>query len=47
MEERKEAKKAEGVIPYVDCILTGRVTERTENMRVEEGGRTYSTRVSP
>ena len=31
----------------VDGILTGRVTERTENMRVEEGGRTYSTRVSP
>ena len=28
----------------VDCILTGKVTERTENMMVEEGGRTYSTR---
>ena len=35
------------IVQSVDGILTGRVTERTENMRVEEEGRTYSTRVSP
>ena len=35
------------IVQSVDCVLTGRVTERTENMTVEEGGRTYSTRVSP
>ena len=35
------------IVQSVDGILTGRVTERTENMRAEEGGRTCSTRVSP
>ena len=46
-EDRRSYSIVQLIVQSVDGILTGRVTERTENMRVEEGGRTYSTRVSP
>ena len=46
-EDRRSYSIVQLIVQSVDGILTGRVTERTENMRVEEEGRTCSTRVSP